>query len=351
MRKILVFAILCCSFTGLWMIGQAQDASTPLTKAEVIALIKKTGARNISQAEIASEVEKRGIAFTVDDAVLNELQQSGARTFLLDVVKRLGSTGGKPQQEEIRPADAEDEEARKRTEAEMVAKLPILEQARHNALEYAEELPNFIVNQTVTRYVRPPDTKDWRLQDTLDLELTYITGKGEQHKLLRINGRPAQQSYDGLAGSTSTGEFGALLTSLFIPQSKTEFKEIKKEQLNSRATVLYDFTVRKANSNNMLSDKPSGQKTIAGYTGSIWIDQETKRVLRIETASEGMPADFPITLAENAVEYDWIIISGDRYLLPVRAELILGNDRMRVYSRNVIEFRNYKKFEGKIVIQ
>src|SRR5262249_6335580 len=162
-------------------------------------------------------------------------------------------------------------------------------------------------------------------------------GKGEQHKLLRVNGKPVQQSYEGLGGSTSTGEFGALLESLFIPQSKTEFKEIKKDVMNGRNTMIYDFTVRQANSNNMITDKPSEQKTIAGYTGSIWIDIETKQALRVETSSVGLPADFPVTLAENAVDYDWVTINGERYLLPVRAELILGNDRRRFYSRNVIE--------------
>src|SRR5262249_51413280 len=153
----------------------------PITKAELIALIKKTGARSITQGEIASEVEQRGIAFAVDEKTLNELQQNGARTFLLDAIKRVASNGGKPQTEEVNTAGIDDEEARKRAEAEMVAKLPLLEQARRNALEYAEELPNFIVSQTIHRYVRTPDAKDWRLEDTLELEITYVADKGEQH--------------------------------------------------------------------------------------------------------------------------------------------------------------------------
>ena len=328
----------------------AQDNQQPMTKQEIISLLKKTAPRNISQAEIASEVEQRGIAFSVDDALLNEFQQYGAKTFLLDAIKRAASAAAQPVPH-LQTAPVEDEEARKRAEAEMVAKLPLLEQARIHALDYTEELPNFIVAQTVTRYVRSPQTRDWRLEDTLEMELTYIAEKGEQHKLLRVNGKPVQQSYEGLGGSTSSGEFGALLASLFAPQSRTDFKEIKKDVMNGKNTMIYDFMVRKANSNNMITDKPSGQKTIAGYTGSIWIDLETKQVLRIETAAEGLPADFPVTMAENSVDYDWISISGERYLLPVRAELIIGNDRQRNYSRNVIEFRNYKKFEGKIVVQ
>ena len=73
--------------------------------------------------------------------------------------------------------------------------------------------------------------------------------------------------------------------------------------------------------------------------------------MRIESPNEGMPANFPITLSENAVEYDWVTIDGKRYLLPVRAELLLGRDRDKFYMRNVIEFRGYQKFEAKIKIE
>jgi hypothetical protein len=73
-------------------------------------------------------------------------------------------------------------------------------------------------------------------------------------------------------------------------------------------------------------------------------------VLRIEQAQEGMPANFSVTLAENAIEYDWVKIADQSYLLPVRAEALLGRDRERYYTRNVTEFRNYRKFDTDIKI-
>ena len=71
-------------------------------------------------------------------------------------------------------------------------------------------------------------------------------------------------------------------------------------------------------------------------------------MLRIESASEGMPDNFSITLAENSVEYDIVKIADQPYLMPVRAEVLLGSDRERQYSRNVIEFRNYRRFDSDI---
>jgi hypothetical protein len=108
--------------------------------------------------------------------------------------------------------------------------------------------------------------------------------------------------------------------------------------------------VKKAFSSNTITDKTSGRTVTTAYSGSVWIDTESGRALRIEQSSEGIQPGFPITLAESAVEYDWITIDGQRYLLPVYAEIILGSDPERYYSRNVIELRNYHMFDTDLKI-
>ena len=136
----------------------------------------------------------------------------------------------------------------------------------------------------------------------------------------------------------------------FAPQSRAEFKEIRNETFRNRKTIVYEFKVKKAFSVSQIMDKTTHQTVTAGYQGTVWIDVETRRVLRIEQAQEGMPANFSITLVEHAVEYDWVKIADQPYLLPVRAEVLLGSDRDRSYNRNVIEFRNYRKFDTDIRI-
>jgi hypothetical protein len=73
-------------------------------------------------------------------------------------------------------------------------------------------------------------------------------------------------------------------------------------------------------------------------------------VLRLRQFAEDIQPGFPITTAERAVEFDWITLDGQRYLLPVYAEVILGNDLKRYYLRNVIELRNYHKFDTDLKI-
>lgn len=217
-------------------------------------------------------------------------------------------------------------------------------------LESAKELPNFVVNQQVSRYSRIHQAKDWQLDDRLELEITYLNDKGEQFNLLRVNGKPTEQSYEALGGSTSTGEFGSLLTAIFLPYSTAQFKEVRRETYRGRPTVVYSFRVLKGNSTATIQDKNTGQKVVAGYSGSVWVDTESKGVLRIELGYDDLPASFAITMSESAVEYDWVTIAEQRYLLPVQAEVLMGRGSQQYYTRNVIEFSNYHKFEGKLKV-
>lgn len=349
-----------------------QDMSVPISRQEILETLRdsRRNPRQSSQADLVERILERGINFAVDGAILEEFSRAGARSFLIDAIRRSAMTKKvatpdsrqviSPGSEMARPSspaiptpdsvptappagsiDYPDPEARQAA----LAKLPFIEQARYRALEYTDELPNFRVTQFVTRFARGPADRDWVKRDTLELDLTYSTRGGEKYSLVRLNGAPTKIGYEQVAGSTSSGEFGALLSSLFAYQAKTEFNQTGTEKFNGRESKVFDFRVRKVNSNSELSDRTSGRSVVAGYRGTVWIDIETKGVLRIELAHENIQPGFPITLAENSVDYDWVLIAGQRYLLPVRAEVLLGRDADREYSRNEIQFRQYQKFD------
>jgi hypothetical protein len=346
-KAITIAAIYLVCFLVTNVPASRQANEKPLGKDEVLAMLKQTGPRKISQGDIVEQIDRRGVSFKMDDKVADELRAAGARSFLIEAIRHAIEDSNRPKLEAPREP-AEDAARSEESGRPSDPALPLLEQARRHALEFAGDLPNFVVTQMVTRYSESPGTKGWQLDDKLEIELTYRADKGEDHRLLRVNGSPSNQSYENLVGSISSGEFGAVLVAAFAPQSQAEFKEIKHERLNGRDTVIYDFKIKKGNSANHITDRNTRQSIVAAYKGSVWIDTESKQVLRIEESSEGIPASFPISLAEDAIEYDWVKIADERYLLPVRAEVLLGRDREKYYTRNVIEFRNYHKFEGAI---
>lgn len=335
-------------------VGLTQEQKKPVTREEILQLLSQKNERRFAQGDIAAEVSERGIAFPVDEATMEEFRRAGARAILLDAITRAGQ---KPSEREDRPRlrtqgdqlpPTAAEEPTPEARAEALARLPFLEQARYHAMMYAEDLPDFRVTQFVTRYARGPASKDWELQDKLEVALSFHSKQGEKFQLLKLNGAATKMSYEQLGGSTSTGEFGSVMQSLFSPDSKADFKEVRSEVFNGRKTVLYDFSVKKANSSSQLTDKSSGRSVVSGYSGSCWIDVETKRVLRVELAHENIQPGFPITMAESAIDYDFVTIAEEKYVLPVRAEMLLGRDREREYTRNVIEFRDYRKFDSDV---
>ena len=364
-KRLVVIGLLLAALALVDTGGLAQESRGPFTREEILRVLKTLPGARSEQGDLAGEIEQRGVAFPVDDAVLEELRKAGARAFVIEAIKRSAARKNEPRPALQRPGsppppagaaaeperprdirDIEDPAAR----AAALARLPLLDQARFHAEEFVDELPNFVVTQFVTRSIQTPEKKGWQEQDKLEIELTYRAEKGEQFKLVRLNGKPTRMSYQELGGTTSTGEFGSMLAALFAPDSRAEFKEVKREAIRGRQTIVYDFRVKKAFSSNRITDKTSRRSVITGYVGSVWIEAESGRVVRVEQSADDIQRGFPITLAESAVEYDWVTIAGARYLLPVYAEVILGQDGDRYYSRNVIELRDYKVFDTDLKI-
>lgn len=339
--------------------NQTPGKSGPVSKEELIAMIKKAGPRQLSQGDIASEAARRGLGFKLDEDTIAELKRAGAGSMLIDSLQHTAedAEGPKgpgpklvtpPNDNQIGQLSPEEDG---KLDAAELARLPVIEQARYHALSFMNELPDFIVNQKVTRYVRTPHSRDWSVDDTLEIELSYQTRRGEQFKMLKLNGKPTDETYEHLGGATSVGEFSATLVSLFHPKSHANFKEIRHEMFRNRDTIVYDYNVMRSNSSLTVTEKTSNQSIVTAYSGSIWVDAKEKQVLRIECQSDNIPDWFPVSLSESAVEYDWVNVGDEKYLLPVHAEVLLGEDKEKFYRRNVIEFVNYHKFEGDIKIE
>jgi hypothetical protein len=57
-----------------------------------------------------------------------------------------------------------------------------------------------------------------------------------------------------------------------------------------------------------------------------------------------MPKAFPLDTVESAVDYDYVLIADKKFLLPVHSEALSCERGTAICSRNVIDFRNYRKF-------
>jgi hypothetical protein len=74
--------------------------------------------------------------------------------------------------------------------------------------------------------------------------------------------------------------------------------------------------------------------------------------LRFEQIATEIPGDFPITAASSVIDYDWVSINENKYLLPTHSEILLTtvSGSRSQQSRNEIRFRGYQKFGAELKV-
>ncbi len=109
-------------------------------------------------------------------------------------------------------------------------------------------------------------------------------------------------------------------------------------------TWIYKFEVPRERSRWRI-EAPS-ELYYPAYQGTVWIEQETSRVLRIKQQGRNLPTPFPFDTIETATEYDFVrLATVDPVVLPVNAEMLsCTRGGAGTCLRNRIEFRNYRKF-------
>jgi hypothetical protein len=322
-----------------------QPQQGPMTNAEFLAVVRQLPARPGLKEQLVSEIRRRGINFTLT---------SGLRSF---VATKSGND------EELRRAL---EEAERRFLNPTVAKAvpssaeaaELLEKTRAATVEAVGQMPDFVVKQLITRSHAAGRTRNWVTDDRLVIGVSYRESQGEKYRLLAINGianasqGEEQSDYTSVGGTSSTGEFVTQLKELFDDASHTDFKFVDEETLRDRRTLVYDFEIKRENS-QLTVGYGKERVVVAGQRGRVWIDREKARILRVERTATELPPDFPVTASEQAIDYDWVAIpsKGD-YLLPSRAVLVMtAAEGGRVeQTRNDIRFRNYQKYGSELKI-
>ncbi len=317
----------------------------PLTQQEYVRLLYRLDKNIAEKADLTESVRRRGIDFVLTTG-LKSLTRTKSRN-----------------DQELRSAL---EEADRRRQDPTAAQPPtpaeaadLLEKARTNTLAAVDEMPDFVVKQLIQRAAAYAGTGTFRNLDRLVVAVSYRASGEEEYRVLSVNGTPkpapdAKSSYEEVGGTSSTGEFVTMLATIFKPENKTRFTAIDTATIRERRAVMYDFEIDRDMANQRITAAgANSQTTITGIKGRVWIDRDIFRVLRIESSATEIPADFPITSAKRIIDYDWAIISDERYLLPIISDVRLthrgGRDLFE--SRNVIRFRDYQKFGTDVIIR
>jgi len=317
----------------------------PLSQAEFVKMLYALQASPSTKADIITALRTRGVDFEVTDGIRGLTRSKSGND------------------EEIRRAL--DEAARRRQDPEL-AKVPnkteadaLLSKTRQNTLAALEDMPDFVVKQQIQRSIAYAGTGTYTPQDNLIVAVSYRASGEEDYRLLMVNGimqadTKSKQSYEEAGGTSSTGEFVTMLATIFKPESETKFEPVETDLIRGRKAVVFDFVTRAELADQRLTCKVILERSArTGIRGKVWVDTQIGRVLKIESEATDIPPDFPCPTAKRNIDYDWVTISDEKYLLPLLSDVRLTiRDAGKIYeTRNVIRFKNYQKYGSEVIIR
>jgi hypothetical protein len=224
----------------------------------------------------------------------------------------------------------------------------ILAEARKNALDYADALPNLICRQTTQQLYDANGKGDWTLGDTIVEMLTYVN-----HEETRtLVGEKATREMSNIGTNmSSSGEFGAALTNIFKPESKAKFTWKESGTMRGEPAEVFDYRVEQENSPFVLNAFPVAEANV-GYHGRIYIDRGTHGVKSLTIITDEQPKKFPIRKVAIRVDYDYVAINNHDYLLPVSAQLVtkVSGIIQDALKRNNLTFSNFRRFGSTVRI-
>ena len=319
----------------------------PLTSKEVVTLLYQLQRNPDMRDEMIEQIRKRGIGFPLTDGMRSLVAtKSGNDSLLRRTLEEAERRRVNPTASTL-PSETEGAE--------------LLQRTRNVTLAAANAMPDFVVKQIIRRSVAYGNTGNWIPQDNLTIAVGYRANVGEEYKILTVNGMPAgpdvqaSRDYSKYApkGASSSGvEYISALADVFKPESKTEFRMVDTDVVQTRRTVIYEYAIKKEFSQLTLSLADTGARAVVGSRGRLWIDRELDRVLRFEQIATEIPPDFPITAASSLIDYDWVMINERKYLLPTHSEILLTtiNPKFVLQSRNDVRFRGYQKFGAELKV-
>ncbi len=295
------------------------------------------------------------------DALIEAIRMRGIGFELTDGLRSLTRTKSKNDSEIQRTL----EEANRRRMNPGAAQLPaekeikeVLEKTRTNTLAAVEEMPDFTVKQLVARSYAYAGTNNYRNLDRLVVAVNYRSSGREEYKLLSRNGvlennPTSKQTYSEVGGTSSTGEFVTVLAKIFKTDSDTKFEIVDTDTIRNRPALVFKYSITVEKAQQLITAAGAfNDSVITGMEGKIWIDRSDFRVLRIESAATDIPESFRIRSANRVIDYDWVTISDEKFLLPSVSDVRLtSRENGQIYeTRNVIRFKEYQKYGSEVTI-
>jgi hypothetical protein len=323
---------------GLIALAAPAVPAEKFTVDQAISIVRSDLASKHDDKATAKAISKLFLVERLDPVVVEYLESEGAGPRTLEELEKLAdATRGMPPP--TPPPSFKHPPIP--TRDEMTAAIG---HARRFAYQYAASLPDFLCDETVTRYENT-GPRGWVKVDTMGLRLNY-EDREEKANLMTMYGRATIVPLSSVAGARTAGEFGGLMFQVLDYTAKGKFRWDHWTLLRNRYTQVYSYRVDAEDSkyNLVFGGLYNRIETVPAMEGFLYLDGETNDITRIANHAVDIKPGFPVTRAATRVDYAKQAVGGKEYILPLRSETRM--DTATIHTRNFSEFSGYRKFAG-----
>ena len=319
-------------------------AQQSLTVDQLLSFIRSSIKLKQPDRQVAAYITKLKLSERLDERTVEELQGEGAGPKTVAALSQLASASEslpkaqpqapKPAPPPIPPPPPEEQQE-------------IISQTREYAMNYSRSLPNFICVQVTRQYYDRTGTESWSTAATIMENLTYFDQQ-EHYKVMMVNNTYVNVEHESVGGATSAGDFGSMLRVTLARKADALIEFDHWATMRGKRCYVFSYRISSGNSEYSIRWEKD-LRIIVGYHGLIYVDKETHQVLRITLEADNIPPSFPVQEARETLDYDYVDISGQPFLLPLKAVVRMRHDRY--LTKNEIEFRVYRKFSAEAEIK
>lgn len=210
------------------------------------------------------------------------------------------------------------------------------------AITLPEKMPNFICEQATSRYIGDNSVPI----DLVTASVRYEDGN-DYYSDIKVNGQRTTREIAQSSGLWSTGEFGSNnLRSIFDPRNEASFSFRREGRIGDHEAWVFTYRIAKQN-DALWRLRAEGKMVAPPYHGEVWVDAKTGAVLRFRSIARDLPEDFPMSEAEQQIDYEKVAFEdGSSFVLPMDFTVLstFGDD---LPIRNMVRLRNFHEFRAK----
>jgi hypothetical protein len=217
-----------------------------------------------------------------------------------------------------------------------------LKQLRAHMADTLSLQPNYTCLETIERSIRVGKEKDFRLVDTIRLEVALVDGR-------EMFAWPGSKQFEDTdmrtfvpTGMFGNGDFGLYAKAIFGERSPAEFEYKGEVKVGERPATRFDFRVPAVA--GMRIRQPGITATVS-FHGSFFAEPGTQDVLRLEVQADALPPKLDLRQVSDTMEYKRTRIGGGDFLLPSMSEIVMVDSRGDA-NRNVVRFSACHEFAG-----